>query len=146
MSVPRRLVIGALALATAAALAACEPNDNGNNTLVGRKDSPTPPGAPQTTGVAQSPGATVSTSPVTVEAKDNEFGPKSITVKAGEVTFHVKDTGVAPHTFTIKDLHVDQALNPGKSADVKITLKPGTYKFVCLYHESIGMVGDLTVT
>jgi len=139
MHLVRRAVTGALALTTAYALAACAPQDNGNNTLAGERSTP-PPG-PQTTGAAE-PGG-----PVSLEAKDNEFVPKDITAKAGDITISFKNTGAAPHTFTNADLKVDQNDDAGKTVEITLKdVKPGTYKYVCKYHESVGMTGTLTVS
>lgn len=137
MPVLRRLAIGAMAFGLTVTLGACTQNDNGNNTLVGRKtSSPTPSG----------PGAPAD-GPVSLEAKDNEFVPKSIAAKAGDITIEFKNTGVAPHTFTATDFSVDQNVNAGASATLTLKdAKPGTYKFVCKYHESLGMTGTITVT
>jgi plastocyanin len=140
MHLARRALTAALALTTAYALAACTPNDNGNNTLATTK-SPSAAGGPQTTAPAEAGG------PVSVEAKDNEFVPKDLTAKAGDITITVKNTGTAPHTFTNTDLGADQNVDAGKSTEIKLTgVKAGTYKFVCKYHESLGMTGTLTVT
>jgi plastocyanin len=144
MPVLRRLAIGAVALAVTAALGACTQNDNGNNTLVGRNNTPTPTGGgPQTTGAAN-PGTGGS---IAVEAKDNAFAPKSLTAKAGDITIDVKDTGQAPHTFTISELSADSGnINAGASATVTLKgVQAGTYKFFCKYHEALGMTGTLTV-
>lgn len=136
MPVLRRLAIGAVAFGLTAALGACTQNDNGNNTLVGRRsNSPTPTGTGQAGG------------PVSLEAKDNEFVPKQLTAAAGDITIEFKNTGVSPHTFTSTDFSVDQNVNAGSSATLTLKgAKPGTYKFVCKYHESLGMTGTITVT
>lgn len=142
MHLLRRASAGALAVTLAIALGACNANDNGNNTLVG-KDKATPAGDPRTTRPAENPaGGTVA-----LEAKDNEFAPKTIEAKAGAITIDMKNTGLAPHTFTNADLKVDVNADAGKSAEIKLTdVKPGTYKFVCKYHEALNMVGELKVT
>jgi len=50
----RRAAVAALASVTLFGLAACNKNDTGNNTLVGRKTaSPTASGGPQTTAPAE---------------------------------------------------------------------------------------------
>lgn len=140
MHLARRAVTAAVAVSTAFALAACSPNDNGNNTLATTK-SPSAPGGPQSTAPAEAGGT------VSVEAKDNEFVPKSLTAKAGDITISMKNTGAAPHTFTNADLGADQNVDAGKQTDIKLTgVKAGTYKFVCKYHETLGMTGELVVT
>ena len=140
MHLARRALTAAVALTTAYALAACTPNDNGNNTLAGTK-SPSAQGGPQTTAPAEAGGS------VAVVAKDNEFAPKTLTAKAGDITIALDNTGAAPHTFTSTELKVDQAIDAGKKTSISLTgVQPGTYKFVCKYHETLGMTGELTVT
>ena len=141
MDLPRRAVTGLSVLTLALALGACTEPDNGNNTFAGRTTDPTPVGGPQSTAPARAGGKNE------VEAKDNIFEPKSLTVPAGLVNITVKNTGVAPHTYTNSDLGIDAIVAAGKTAEVKIAdAKPGTYKIVCTYHETAGMVGDLVVT
>ena len=41
---------------------------------------------------------------------------------------------------------IDVVNNPGQSQSVVVRLPPGTYPFICLYHQSIGMTGTLVVT
>ncbi len=139
MHLLRRAATGAFALTTAFALGACSPQDSGNNTLAG-STSPSP------TGSAPGPAAGGG-GPIALEAKDNEFVPKAIAGKAGDLTISFDNTGAAPHTFTSPELKADQNLDAGKKIEIKLTgVRPGTYKFVCTYHESIAMVGELTVT
>ena len=141
MDLLRRAGYGVTALTLAAALGACSEADNGNNTLAGRSADPTPVGGPQSTAPARTGGDNY------VEAKDNIFEPKSLTVKAGVVAITVDNTGAAPHTYTNKELGIDAIFAAGEKAEAKINdAKPGTYKIVCTYHESIGMIGELVVT
>jgi plastocyanin len=135
----RRAAAGALALSTVVALGACTKQDNGNNTLADQKPSST-----------ASSGAPAAGAP-RIEAKDNEFLPRDLTVSAGDVTITLHNTGAAPHTFTMSDpkvaAKVDVNADSGKTVDIKLTgLKAGKYKFVCKYHEALGMTGELTVT
>jgi plastocyanin len=135
----RRAAAGALALSTVIALGACTKQDNGNNTLQDAKPGTTTPSG-------GSPSSAPAGAPE-IDAKDNEFVPKNLTVNAGDVTITMKNTGAAPHTFTLADPKVDVNVDAGKSAEIVLTgLKAGTYKFVCKYHESLGMTGELTVT
>jgi plastocyanin len=138
-----RLATGATAVALLLTLGACNKNDVGNNTLADRSESPTPTAGPQSTGAASGG----SSHDVTVDAKDNEFQPKDLTASAGDITVTFKNVGAAPHTFTAKDLKADKSANAGQTLKIDLKdVKPGTYKYVCLYHESLGMTGTLTVT
>lgn len=133
----------ALALAATLVLGACTEYDNGNNTLAERDESPTAAGDPRTTGPAENKAGT----PLALEAKDSVFDPKTLEAPAGAINIEMKNTGKLPHTFTNKDLNVDVNADGGKNATINLTdVKPGTYKFVCKYHETMGMVGELKVT
>jgi hypothetical protein len=52
----------------------------------------------------------------------------------------------SPHTFTVTGTSINLTNNPGQTQSVVIGLAPGTYPFVCLFHESLGMVGTLIVS
>lgn len=80
----------------------------------------------------------------TVETQDNKFVPDPITVNVGD-TVIFKNTGQLPHTAETKDGTFNTGnLNPGQSKQVVLS-KPGTIKYICLYHESVGMVGTIEV-
>lgn len=133
----------ALALAATLVLGACTEYDNGNNTLAERDQSPTPAGDPRTTRPAENPPG----APIALEAKDNVFDPKVLEAPAGAINIEMKNTGKLPHTFTNADLKVDVNADGGKTATINLTdVKPGTYKIICKYHETLGMVGELKVT
>jgi plastocyanin len=72
------------------------------------------------------------------------FSPSTVTVNQGQsITLtNVSDT---PHTFTVTGQGIDVETMPGKTAKVTIDLPPGTYPFVCRFHESMGMKGILVV-
>lgn len=80
----------------------------------------------------------------TVEMQDSKFVPDPITVNVGDtVTF--KNTGALPHTAETKDGTFNTGnVNAGQSKDV-VMKKAGTFKYICLYHESTGMVGTIEV-
>lgn len=145
----RRVTSAALALAAVLVASACTEADNGNNTLAGVSQQPevTSAAPTPTEGAATTPPAGGGDGEIKLEAKDNEFVPKDITAKAGTINILMDNTGVAPHTFTNKDLGVDVNANGGEQAKIKIeNAKPGTYTFICIYHEALKMVGELTVT
>ncbi len=73
------------------------------------------------------------------------FDPAEITVQSGAtITVDNTDAGT-PHTFTISGSDIDVTNDGGASQDVKIDLPPGTYEFVCRFHQSRGMTGTITV-
>jgi plastocyanin len=73
------------------------------------------------------------------------FFPSSVSVKTG-TTLTIQNVGSVPHTFTISGQGVDVTNDTGQTHQVTISLSPGTYPFICRFHESSGMTGTLTVT
>jgi plastocyanin len=74
------------------------------------------------------------------------FAPTSLSVKQ-DVTIMVSNVSAnTAHTFTIAGKGIDIINDPGQSRSVAIDLAPGTYQFVCRFHQSSGMTGTLTVT
>jgi len=72
------------------------------------------------------------------------FSPSTVTVKQGE-TITLDNVSSTAHTFTVTGQSVDVETQPGMTAQVTIDLPPGTYPFVCRFHESMGMTGTLVV-
>lgn len=90
--------------------------------------------------------------PVLMKAREFVFDPKEVTVRAGEVTFEVKNEGSIEHNFLIEDVNRRTLaqipiIEPGKTEDVKVTIRPGTYPIVCSLpgHKEAGMTGTLRV-
>jgi plastocyanin len=73
------------------------------------------------------------------------FFPSSVSVKTGS-TLTIQNVGSVPHTFTISGQGVDVTNDTGQTHQVTLSLSPGTYPFICRFHESSGMTGTLTVT
>ncbi len=93
------------------------------------------------------------TTPVTVMLADFEIGPTDMTVVGPSVTFAVTNNGPTVHNFTIHDASGEvvlatRDLRPGESATLAGELPPGQYETLCSLpgHDSLGMVGTLTVT
>jgi plastocyanin len=91
---------------------------------------------------------------------DNVFDPKTITIKSGE-TVVWKNVSDLPHTVTamsgIAATADDASLPPNaqefnsgvipKGKDFSHTFTvPGTYKYFCIPHEHLGMVGTVVVS
>ncbi len=79
-----------------------------------------------------------------------ELSSRSIT--AGPVTFTVTNTGTIPHAFELEGQGIEQettVIQPGSSATLTLTLKPGTYEAYCPVgndsHKKLGMQADLKV-
>jgi plastocyanin len=74
------------------------------------------------------------------------------TVPAGAVTFNVTNAGTIPHAFEIEGRGVERELpllQPGQSASLTLTLRPGRYEVYCPVggdsHKNLGMVTHLVV-
>jgi plastocyanin len=84
---------------------------------------------------------------VTVRMEDNFFAPANITVEPGTTVTWVQ-SGDNPHTTTSYDGLWDSGMIEGGSGGTfSFTFEePGTYDYFCIPHESLGMVGSVTVT
>jgi plastocyanin len=108
--------------------------------------SATPTGSPVPTSPA--PAANVAgKSAFTIDTYDDFFSPDTLIGSANQkLTLTIDNKGTAAHTFTIESENIDVTLTPGTSQTVKITFpKSGSTQFVCRFHESMGMVGQLQV-
>ena len=85
---------------------------------------------------------------VAVEAGDNFFEPRNLTVRAG-TTVRWANTGQRPHTVTADNGAFDSGnLDPGANFSFTFN-RAGTYAYFCEYHGSRGgqgMAGTITVT
>ena len=80
-----------------------------------------------------------------VDAKDdNTFAPPTITAKVGDsITF--RNAGKILHTATASDKSFDTGnLTANQSKTIKLT-KAGRIPYVCIYHEALGMKGEIVV-
>lgn len=79
-----------------------------------------------------------------VETQDNVFDPEEITISVGD-SIEFQNTGRAPHTATAEDGSFDTGnLNAGQSRTITFN-EAGTIEYICIYHESLGMVGTIVV-
>jgi uncharacterized cupredoxin-like copper-binding protein len=107
-----------------------------------------------TTTAATTTSATTSTAPkpqaTTDQASETEFkiALGSTELKAGKITFDVKNDGKIPHDLAIKGGGKTKLIQPGGSAQLMVTLKPGKYHLYCTVpgHEQAGMKVDITVS
>lgn len=85
-------------------------------------------------------------SALTVSQGNYLFSPSTPKVSSGD-TIEVKNgTPDTPHTFTVEGEDIDVEVEPGSAEDVTIDLPPGTYPFLCRFHEAMGMTGTLKVS
>jgi len=101
--------------------------------------------APSTTTSATKPAAT------TVPVSESEFKIvlSSTQLKAGPITFEAKNDGKIPHDLAIKQTgDKTKLIQPGGTAELKVTLKAGTYELYCSVpgHEAAGMKLNITVS
>jgi plastocyanin len=114
--------------------------------------------APSATASARATESPIPTSPApaanvagktsfTIDTYDNFFSPNVLMGSAGQkVSLTIDNKGTAAHTFTIAKEDVDVTLMPGTSQTVKVTFpKSGSTQFVCRFHETMGMTGELQV-
>jgi plastocyanin len=73
------------------------------------------------------------------------FTPTNIQVKSGATIKIQNSTPSTPHTFTVTGEDIDVSLDPQSTTKVAIGLSPGTYPFICRFHEGSGMTGTLIV-
>jgi plastocyanin len=101
---------------------------------------------------AQTSVGTMCANPCNVQAQDNVFVPKMVTVTAGTVV-NFTNSGQAAHTATsdsTSDATFDSGnLNPGQSyqftVPTSLSTNGGYIPYHCTYHVSLGMVGTIVV-
>jgi uncharacterized cupredoxin-like copper-binding protein len=84
---------------------------------------------------------------VGVTGKEFRFTLTTKTVRHGKVTFKFTNKGRLKHDFKIAGKKTP-IIRPGKSASLTVTLKRGTYTYICTVagHATAGMKGKLKVT
>ena len=92
--------------------------------------------------------------PVAVRARLSEWKVElsQHTITAGPATFTIANVGSIPHAFEVEGQGIEQetaVIQPGASATLTLTLKPGTYEVYCPVgedsHKKLGMETDLKV-
>lgn len=86
-----------------------------------------------------------------------EFQPKTLNVKKGDVIRWTMADGVVMHNVSFSQGDNNPAgftppadspylTQQGQTFEYKVDLAPGTYNYVCVPHEGMGMVGSITVS
>jgi len=89
---------------------------------------------------------------ISIEAKEYQFAPSTVTVPAGVVTISIKNAGTQDHEFKVfkgdQEVGGVDGFAPGLTKNATLTLAAGDYTFVCKLngHDQLGMKGTLTVT
>jgi uncharacterized cupredoxin-like copper-binding protein len=84
---------------------------------------------------------------ITVKASEFKFALSKKSAHHGTIVFKVTNKGHIKHDFKIGGKKT-KMLSPGKSATLKVTLKKGSYKYVCTVpgHAAAGMKGTFKAT
>ena len=84
---------------------------------------------------------------VGVSGKEFKFTLTTKSVRHGKVTFKFTNKGRLKHDFKIAGKKTP-LVAPNKSASITVTLKRGTYTYICTVpgHAAAGMKGKLKVT
>jgi plastocyanin len=148
-----RLVVAAAALTLLAAACGSSYSPSSGSSPGGSGSTTSAPAGATNTGSGNAGGGTTTgggggggASTSTISQANDSFDPSKPSVKSGSTVTVKNTTPDTPHTFTVTGQDIDVTVDPGKSAKVKVDLPPGTYPFVCTFHESLGMTGTLTVS
>ena len=127
----------------ATAVTGCGSSNNGSSTTqasTSTKSKPATAGGGSTVKVSADPSGAL------------KFTQSSLSGKAGKVTLQMSDPSSSglQHGISVEGNGVDQTgtiVQPGGTATVSATLKPGKYTFYCPFdsHKAQGMTGTLTV-
>tara|TARA_B100000686_G_scaffold163666_1_gene171215 strand:- start:428 stop:910 length:483 start_codon:yes stop_codon:yes gene_type:complete len=75
------------------------------------------------------------------------FEPNTFSFKKGESVDFTLVAESEVHNFNIEPLNLDTDIDAGETLSFNYVFNtPGTYKFICIFHEANGMVGTITVT
>jgi uncharacterized cupredoxin-like copper-binding protein len=143
----RNNFIRTLSLVGVLVLAACTPSTGGQTTT--KPPATATASAPNGTGAA---GANADMS-ATIQVADFKLNPATIEVKGTVLSLAVTNDGPTVHNVTIRqgsgpELFGTADLKAGESETLVHDIAPGTYILYCDLpgHESLGIVGTLTVT
>ncbi len=84
---------------------------------------------------------------ITVDSTNLRFSPSSVTVTEGDTVRFFWSGQALPHNAVERDGLFDSG-EPERNVDYSFTFEVGTngtYEFVCEPHESMGMIGQITV-
>ncbi len=107
--------------------------------------------APAAPTAGEQPATTASGPPVQVQMNEFTIQLPQQNFRPGTYTFVASNEGQAPHALEIEGPGLEQAtdtLTAGQSADLTVTLQPGSYKVYCPVgnHDEQGMNTTITVS
>ncbi|AEV73328.1 putative copper-binding protein [Mycolicibacterium rhodesiae NBB3] len=107
--------------------------------------------APAAPTAAEQPATTASGPPVQVQLNEFTIQLPQQNFRPGTYTFAASNEGQAPHALEIEGPGLEQAtdtLSAGQSADLTVTLQPGSYKVYCPVgnHDEQGMNTTINVS
>ena len=74
------------------------------------------------------------------------FDSEDLTFSVGETVNFTLTSETEFHTFTIDELDLYETADAGESYEFTITFETaGTYRLYCVPHETLGMIGEVTV-
>ena len=74
------------------------------------------------------------------------YSPANHNFKVGDEITFVLTSETEFHSFTVDELNIDESVDAGEEQRITITFdKAGTYKIICIPHETLGMIGEITV-
>jgi len=74
------------------------------------------------------------------------FSPNGLTFSAGDCVEITIEAETEFHTFTVEELGIDQSADGGETVTFTFTFaEAGEFGLICVPHESLGMVGTITV-
>ena len=109
------------------------------------------PSAPASPGSSQSAGSvTEADRSISIILQDESgiyaYDPPEITFAKGETVAIQLTSQKEFHTFTVDGLGIDVEVDSESTESLTFTFdKPGTYELICIPHESLGMIGTITV-
>ncbi|MDQ6874311.1 MAG: cupredoxin domain-containing protein [Actinomycetota bacterium] len=75
------------------------------------------------------------------------FVPSTVRAKAGKLRILLTNSGTTPHDLQIEGLPATTGLiGGGEKGRITVTLKPGSYSFVCTLHTRLHMMGTIVVS
>jgi len=85
---------------------------------------------------------------ITVGAYDVYFDVRTIDTSPGPLTVTLVNHGTTYHTFTVNGTTLNLRADPGRQATGTVTLRRGTYTFICTFpgHAAAGMRGTIHVS